>query len=78
MKPLLIITLSHLLIAIPNPSEEMISKLKKMSYNFVWQLSVDKIKRDLCQDYKDGGLKMIQLKQYTGPSLKKGSAVAQW
>ena len=54
LKSLLIAKLNHLFIALPNPSEEMISKLNKMFYNFIWQSSVDKIKRDiLCQGYKD-------------------------
>ena len=52
LKTLLTAKLNHLFIALPNPSEEMILKSNKMFYNFIWQSSVNKIKRDiLCQDY---------------------------
>lgn len=65
LKTLIISKLNHLFIALPNPTEEIINKLNKIFYHFIWQSKVDKVKRDiLTQEYEDGGLKMINLNYY--------------
>ena len=63
IKTLLIAKLNHLFIALPNPGNETILNLNRMLIQFIWQSPTDRIKREvLCQDYYNGGLKMVQLK----------------
>ena len=65
LKTLLIAKLNHLFISLPNPSNDTILKLNRMFFNFIWQSPTDRIKRVvLCQDYYNGGLKMVQLNSY--------------
>ena len=65
IKTLLIAKLNHLFIALPNPGNETILNLDRMFFQFIWQSPTDRIKREvLCQDYYNGGLKMVQLKNY--------------
>ena len=65
IKTLLIAKLNHLFIALPNPGNETILNLNRMFFQFIWQSPTDRIKREvLCQDYYNGGLKMVQLKNY--------------
>ncbi|MCG7878665.1 MAG: reverse transcriptase domain-containing protein [Candidatus Thiodiazotropha endolucinida] len=65
LKTLLIAKLNHLFIALPNPSDETILKLNRMFFQFIWQSPTDRIKREvMCQDYDNGGLKMVQLSNY--------------
>ena len=65
LKTLLIAKMIHLYIALTSPSDEIVLKLNKMFHKFIWQSSVDRIKReDLCQEYNNGGFKMIQLNNY--------------
>ena len=72
LKTLLIAKMNHLFIALPNPSDETVLKLNKMFHKFIWQSSIDRIKREvLCQEYNNGGLKMIQLNNYIN-ALKIG------
>ena len=64
--------MNHLFIALPNPSDETVLKLNKMFHKFIWQSSIVRIKREvLCQEYNNGGLKMIQLNNYIN-ALKIG------
>ena len=72
LKTLLISKFNHLIIALPNPSANTISKLNKIFFAFVWQSSTDRIKRDvLMQDFEQGGLRMIHLENYIN-ALKLG------
>ena len=72
LKTLLISKFNHLIIALPNPSANTISKLNKICFAFVWQSSTDRIKRDvLMQDFEQGGLRMIHLENYIN-ALKLG------
>ena len=65
LKTLIISKFNNLFISLPNPPEEIINKLNKMFFNFIWQSKVDRIKRDvLMQEYDKGGLKMIHLDKY--------------
>ena len=44
---------------------EYIQKFKSIIYNFIWGGKTDRIKRsDLCKNYTEGGLKMIDIDQY--------------
>lgn len=72
LKTLLIAKLNHLFIALPNPSNDTIIRLNRMFFNFIWQSPTDRIKREvLCQDYFNGGLKMVELNSYIN-ALKIG------
>ena len=65
LKTLLVSKLNHLIIALPNPSRETISKLNKLFFEFIWKSSTDKIKRDvIIQDFDQGGLRMINIEKY--------------
>ena len=65
LKTLLISKLNHLIISLPNPSGDQISKLNKMLFEFIWKSSTDKIKREvIIQDFDQGGLRMIHLEKY--------------
>ena len=65
LKTLLIAKMIHLYIALTSPSDETVLKLNKMFHKFIWQSSIDRIKREvLCQEYNNGGFKRIQLNNY--------------
>ena len=65
LKTLLISKLNHLIISLPNPSVDQISKLNKIFFEFIWKSSTDKIKREvIIQDFEQGGLRMIHLEKY--------------
>ena len=65
IKTLALSKLNHLFSALPNPPEPIIQKLNKLFFKFIWQKSVDRIKRTvLCQDYKDGGIRMTNIKTF--------------
>ena len=65
VKSLAIAKINHLLIALPNPSQNIINELNSMFFKFVWNGGVDKIKRDVAiKNYKNGGLKMIKVETF--------------
>ena len=65
VKSLLLSKLVHVLSALPNPDEALIKKLNSILFRFIWNNGPDKIKRsELVQDYKDGGLKMIDVHSF--------------
>ena len=65
IKTLVIPKLNHLILTIPNPSVEFIIAFERKLFNFVWNNKPDKIKRNsVVQDYKNGGLKMIDFKNF--------------
>jgi len=65
IKTLALAKLNHLILGIPNPSNEKLNKIQAMFFKFLWSNSVDRIKRvTITQSYKLGGLKMIDLKTF--------------
>ena len=65
IKTLALSKLNHLILGIPNPSQEKINIIQNMFYKYLWNNSNDKIKRSvITQEYKYGGLKMIDLKSF--------------
>ena len=49
---------------------EIIVKLNKIIYSFIWKAKCDKVKRDqICKDYSKGGLKVIDFK-YVNKAIK--------
>jgi len=70
IKSLVLPQITHLLISLPNPDNNIIKELDKMFTAFIWNNKVPKInKRQLSRGYEDGGLKMIDLNVYIS-SLK--------
>lgn len=48
-----------------NPDQEIINKIKKLMFNFLWDNKPDKISRDkIIQDYQHGGLKMLDVESF--------------
>ena len=48
------------LTVLKNISSEKIKEINKLMFNFIWDKKPDKINRKiLCQNYNDGGLKII-------------------
>jgi len=65
IKTMAISLITHLLIALPNPSKEYIKNIEKMIYRFLWNNGPDKVKRSLIiQSCPDGGLKMIDIQSF--------------
>ena len=64
IKSLLVPTLNHLFISIPNPNNQTIKELNNIFLEFVWE-GPAKIKYNIIiKQYCDGGLKMINLKAF--------------
>jgi hypothetical protein len=62
IKTLAISKINHLL---PNPSNEIIKVLESLFFNFLWNNSRDKIKREvIIKPISEGGLNMIKLKTF--------------
>ena len=53
------------LASVTNLSRDFLTQFKKLIFNYIWQNKNEKIKRStLCNDYQDGGLKMIDIDSY--------------
>ena len=62
IKSLAMAKINHLLLALPNPSENVVKELNSLFFKYIWNGSVDRVKRDITtKDYKQGGLKMIRI-----------------
>ena len=60
IKSILLPKLTHLFIALPNPTDNMINNLEGEFFQFLWSKNPDKISRKLAiQNYSNGGLNMI-------------------
>ena len=70
IKTLALAKLNHLILSIPNPSQEKINSIQNLFFKFLWKNSNDKVKRTvITQDYNSGGLKMVDLSLFIN-SLK--------
>ena len=57
--------ITHLLIALPNPSDKFIKDLNSIFFNFLWHGKTPKVKKEvLFQDMNKGGLRMIKLQSF--------------
>ena len=62
VKTLILPILNHLFLTLPNPNAEMIKKINDAIYYFLWNSPVHRVKKEvLHMDYKNGGLKMINI-----------------
>ena len=65
IKALILSKFVHLFTTMPSPGNDFIKELSNIIFSYLWQNKPDKIKRTIvCQDYKQGGLKMIDIKCY--------------
>ena len=63
IKSLALSKLNHLFSSLPSPAEEIINKVNRLFYNYLWDGKPDKIRRKVVsQDYALGGLRMIDVK----------------
>ena len=65
VKSLLLPKLVHLFMSLPNPNHKLLSELDTLFFNYVWNSKRDRVARKLItKDYKEGGLKMIELSNF--------------
>lgn len=65
IKSLALAKLNHLIISLPNPSINIVKRIQKMFFNFLWNNGPDKIKRvTITQNYDKGGLRMVDLSNF--------------
>ena len=56
---------THLFLALPNPPEDLIKKLDKIFYKFLWNSGPNRIKQTAAiKDIKAGGLRMVNIKYF--------------
>ena len=62
IKSLALSKFTHLFLALPNPPEELIKKLNKIFFTFLWNSGPDRIERSkINKDLNVGGLRMINV-----------------
>ena len=65
IKSILKAKLTHLLINLPNPNEQIIHQLESDLFDFLWNKKPDKISRkQIIQPYNNGGLNIIHLNSF--------------
>lgn len=65
IKSLLLPKLTHLFTSLPKPENNIIQKLEKAFYNYLWEGKIDKVNRKLIiQDYELGGCRMVDIKSF--------------
>ena len=65
LKSLILSKIIHILQSLPSPSTETLNILDKMNYNFIWKGKRHEVsKQTLCLDREQGGLNMINLKEF--------------
>ena len=62
VKSLAMAKINHLILSLPNPSDKIMKELNSLFFKFIWNGSIDKIKRKIAiKSYSEGGLKMINV-----------------
>ena len=62
IKTLAMSKINHLLLALPNPSQNILKNLQTLFFNFAWNGSRDRVKRKITiKDYSQGGLRFIDI-----------------
>ena len=64
IKSLLLSSLNHLFISLPNPNEKLLKDLNELFFNFIWTGTTRIKKTVLCQEYCNGGLKMVNINAF--------------
>ena len=56
---------THLFISLPNPPDELLKRLDKIFYKFLWNSGPDRISRNIMiRNEREGGLRMIQIRTF--------------
>ena len=64
-KSLILSKIAHILIALPSPSKEKLKELEKLCIDFIWKNKRHELSKEiLYRDIKDGGLNMINIKEF--------------
>ena len=65
VKSLALAKINHLLLALPNPSEKIVTELNTLFFRFIWNGSIDRVKRDISiKKYSEGGLKTVKVEHF--------------
>ena len=64
IKSILLSSLNHLFISLPNPNEKLLKDLNELFFNFIWAGTSRNKKTVLCQEYSNGGLKMVNVNAF--------------
>ena len=65
IKTLVFSKIVHLMINLPDPSEQFIFELEKELYSFLWNGKQSKIKKSvICKHYGEGGLRMLNIRSF--------------
>ena len=65
LKSLILSKLTHLWLLLPNPPDDFIDKLQKMSYKFIWNDKQDRIARNVVVKHvTEGGLGLPDIRQH--------------
>ena len=65
IKSLALAKFIHLLLALPNPPDNLLKNIEKILYIFLWNGGPDRIKRSIIvKNFKAGGLRMINLPEF--------------
>lgn len=65
IKSLALAKFIHLFLALPNPPEDLLKRLEKLLYKFLWNSGPDRIKRSIIiKDLAAGGLRMINVRVF--------------
>ena len=65
VKSLAVAKINHLFLTLPNPPENIIKELNSLFFRYIWNGSIDKIKRDVSiKKYADGGLKILKIEDF--------------
>ena len=60
----LLSSLNHLLKSLPNPDDKIMKEINEIFYSFIWEGTSRIKKKVICQDYCNGGLKMINTEAF--------------
>ena len=65
IKSLALAKFIHLFLALPNPPGDLVKKLEKMFFKFLWNSGPDRIKRSIIiKDLTVGGLRMVNINMF--------------
>ena len=60
IKSLLLLSLNHLSISLPNPDDKIMKEINEIFHSFIWAGTSRIKKKVICQDYCNGGLINIE------------------
>ena len=65
IKSLALSKFTHLFISLPNPPDELLKRLDKIFYKFLWNSGPDRISRNnMIRNEREGGLRMSQIRTF--------------